>query len=450
MSLSIFIIVRNEEKHLERCLSSIRDSADEIIVVDTGSTDGTKEIAFRYGSQVYEYEWKNDFADARNYALSKCSKDWVLYIDADEELDKKSIPELKRLTAGKDKAAYYVKIISKNESIENEEVTDFIRLFRNTPEAKFSYRVHEQIIHSLNSAGYKILNSRIFVNHYGYNINKEDKKNKALRNINIMLEDHKKERTGVYAYYLGLSYKILEDYETAIIYLREALKSGALSKVQAYDVNSTLAYLYHGKGMENEAAGYIKLALETNPESPYTNYLASKIYLSFNRIEDAQKYCLIALNNNEKDGGDEAAIGRIEPEEIIYYGLSLGFFAKNGQTANYYLSKLDELYKVKFPDNFKERMITLIRLLTNNEIEKITADVLIKTMNRFNLNLIIGLSSRITDLNVMFTFIKEVLSNYNAITTADGNFETIYINTIKGLEEKRLFNKAEELRSLKK
>lgn len=88
MSLSLCMIVKNEENTLSRCLESVKDIVDEIILVDTGSTDSTVEIAESYGAKIFFYKWDNSFANARNYSLSKASKDWILIMDADDELVK--------------------------------------------------------------------------------------------------------------------------------------------------------------------------------------------------------------------------------------------------------------------------------------------------------------------------------------------------------------------------
>lgn len=86
-TFSLCMIVKNEEQVLKRCLDSIYDLVDEIIIVDTGSTDSTKEIAKRYTDKIYDFEWINDFSAARNYAFSKCTMDYIYVADADEYLD---------------------------------------------------------------------------------------------------------------------------------------------------------------------------------------------------------------------------------------------------------------------------------------------------------------------------------------------------------------------------
>lgn len=95
--ISLCMIVKNEEKNLENCLSAIAGYMDEIIIVDTGSVDRTKEISYRYTEKVYDYEWKDDFAAARNFSLSKASNEYVLVIDSDEFTESIDIITIKQL-----------------------------------------------------------------------------------------------------------------------------------------------------------------------------------------------------------------------------------------------------------------------------------------------------------------------------------------------------------------
>ena len=78
------MIVKNEEKHLAKCLSIAKPAVDEMIVVDTGSSDRTKDIAHAFGAKVYDFEWTGDFSEARNFSLSKAEGNWILVLDADE------------------------------------------------------------------------------------------------------------------------------------------------------------------------------------------------------------------------------------------------------------------------------------------------------------------------------------------------------------------------------
>lgn len=86
VTVSLCMIVKNEEEVLDRCLSSVRDLVDEIVIVDTGSTDDTKRIAHRYTDRVYDFEWIDDFSAARNYSFSLATQEYILWLDADDTL----------------------------------------------------------------------------------------------------------------------------------------------------------------------------------------------------------------------------------------------------------------------------------------------------------------------------------------------------------------------------
>ena len=97
MTVSLCMIVKNEENVLARCLDSFKELVDEIVIVDTGSTDRTKEIAARYTEKLYDFVWISDFAAARNFAFSKCSGDYIYSADADELIDAENVEKFKAL-----------------------------------------------------------------------------------------------------------------------------------------------------------------------------------------------------------------------------------------------------------------------------------------------------------------------------------------------------------------
>ena len=97
ITISLCMIVRNEEKGLARCLASVRDIVDEIVIVDTGSEDRTKEVAAEFGAVIYDFEWIDDFAAARNYSFSKATQDYILWLDADDTIPEEDQQRFKRL-----------------------------------------------------------------------------------------------------------------------------------------------------------------------------------------------------------------------------------------------------------------------------------------------------------------------------------------------------------------
>lgn len=96
-TLSLCMIVKDEEKVIARCLDSVKDLVDEIIIVDTGSTDKTKEIVSQYTNKIYDFEWCNDFSKARNFSFSKATKDYIMWLDADDIIEPNEREKFKML-----------------------------------------------------------------------------------------------------------------------------------------------------------------------------------------------------------------------------------------------------------------------------------------------------------------------------------------------------------------
>lgn len=143
--LSLCMIVKNERENLPRCLTSAKPYVQEMIVVDTGSDDGTPEIAANYGAKVSFFEWCDDFAAARNYAISQASGDWILVLDADEELIVELDNFIEKLTLKSDVLAYLVGIHQVHDCEENVTVEYSVKLFRNISSLRYVYRYHEQL-----------------------------------------------------------------------------------------------------------------------------------------------------------------------------------------------------------------------------------------------------------------------------------------------------------------
>ncbi|KIX13490.1 tetratricopeptide repeat-containing glycosyltransferase family 2 protein [Dethiosulfatarculus sandiegensis] len=178
--LSLVVIAKNEEKDLPRALDSARAYVDEIILVDTGSTDRTVEIAEAYGSRVYHHPWQNDFSLHRNQALAYATCDWVLQLDADEALDQATAIELPALMADKRYNGYMVEI---QNLFTNGEKTIFQwpRLFRNRINARYYRKVHNQV-----EIPGRIGQSRLVLFHYGYSGDNSTLKAKQARRVPMM------------------------------------------------------------------------------------------------------------------------------------------------------------------------------------------------------------------------------------------------------------------------
>lgn len=194
--LSVGMIVKNEENHLENCLSALKKLLDnvpsELIIVDTGSTDKTKEIALKYTDKVYDFQWCNDFAAARNYGLEKAKGKWFMFVDADEYLDEDCeemikffhLPELMD-TYNSASFTLVNYVHGKKKSVDQFYAPRLVKMNENV---KFEGSIHESLPQP-NPHG--IFSTKF--HHYGYAYaTKEDREKKAERNLKPLYEEYKK------------------------------------------------------------------------------------------------------------------------------------------------------------------------------------------------------------------------------------------------------------------
>lgn len=229
--LSACLIVKNEESNLDRCLSSIKNIVDEIIIVDTGSTDKTKEIAIKYTDKIYDFTWNDSFADARNYSVSKATGDWIIVLDADEELEKGKREDFDKLiNISMDKPInYQVRIKNIIYKDKNEELEHFMcRLFPKSPDIFFEGVIHEYLKHTKNDM-ISVLTENIVIRHHGYEKSLPNSEAKLQRNIDLLkkLENTQDDKTLAY-YHSAVTYIAAKKFDLALEYLdkwkKEALK----------------------------------------------------------------------------------------------------------------------------------------------------------------------------------------------------------------------------------
>ena len=214
--ISLCMIVKDEEKNLKRCLESVKDVVDEIIIIDTGSSDNTKSIARKYTPKVFSFDWNGSFADARNESLSYATGDWILIMDADEVLasgSRQTLLELANVPLSRP-VAYQVKV--RNAIAEGEGVEHFVaRLFPNNFEIKFRGSIHEFLETDKNLLN--VTTERIVLDHYGYNKETIDDKDKINRNVDSLKKELEKDPDSpFYLYHLGLTYRVAGKHKEAI------------------------------------------------------------------------------------------------------------------------------------------------------------------------------------------------------------------------------------------
>ena len=171
--LSVCLIARNEEKSLPRALASVRGIADEVVVVDTGSTDRTAEIAKQSGAVVCHFPWCDDFSAARNVAIDHAKGDWIFWLDADEELLSESFDELRSNLARADALGFFIR----RQDLKRADQLDFftvmwqLRLFRRRADLRFLGRCHpdfRNLAEVETKTGTVIQHSAVTIRHYGY------------------------------------------------------------------------------------------------------------------------------------------------------------------------------------------------------------------------------------------------------------------------------------------
>lgn len=237
--LSICLIAKNEENCIVNCLQSLKplcEAGAEIVVVDTGSTDRTKQIAGLYTDKLYDFTWIDDFAAARNFAASKATNDWIMAIDCDESvLWPKSSSEVSALVSELNAlpidTAGMLTNISKNAQDSN--VSDHLARIYNKTVYQYKGIIHEQLFMRNGGAPhYKLLS--LTLRHDGY----EDParmQEKAARNLTLLLKEYDRNPNDDYTLFqIAQSYRALTKYEQALIYFEKAL---------ALDINPELDYV---------------------------------------------------------------------------------------------------------------------------------------------------------------------------------------------------------------
>lgn len=227
MKISQAMIVKNEEKNIERALSWGKGVVSEQIVVDTGSTDRTVEIAKKMGAEVYFFPWQDDFSLAKNFAISKCRYPWIAMLDADESFSEQDAKKMKDYIAlvEKDPKVHGLRTaiadIDPNGQVVSLDST--VRLFRNREDIRYRRAIHEQLCLT-NGEDFRPANcgNNLTVLHTGYQAEALSKKLKENRNINLLQRELEKnpEEFDLYVY-LGMEYAFRKMWREAITQYRK-------------------------------------------------------------------------------------------------------------------------------------------------------------------------------------------------------------------------------------
>jgi glycosyltransferase involved in cell wall biosynthesis len=365
------MIVKNEERYLDDCLESLRPLHAEIIVLDTGSTDRTKEIALAHEAQLFEKPWNNNFSDARNFALSKAKGRWILYIDADERLTPESVPLLSSICQLDEHLGIYCTLQSVDNSGGRPNIMKYIRLFHGHPEIRFTGRVHEQIYGSLLQQGYRFIDSDIRLLHVGYDISADKLAEKAERNLSLLLHDYEEKPEGYTAFQIASSYAIMKQKENAITYFNRCLGDPDLTPHYRAHANRFLAASALEKGQLPQAQQFINEALKANNFAPLVNIIAGKIAFQSADLQTGFDFLRKGYVNNKNliEGKTVSPFDiMVDIDELVLQGISSAVQYRNKDEFNFYLGEFEK----RNPDagsSVKKEITILHKLFENMKLK---------------------------------------------------------------------------------
>jgi len=230
LPITVCIIAKNEEKHIEECLKHLKKYDLEVIVTDTGSTDRTKEIAQKYADKVVDFEWIDDFAAARNYGVSFASNNWILAIDCDEYVNSIDVQALRVMMQRYPRNIGMIRI--KNLVPEKDGrlgyVSDDVPRMYNKNFYHYEFPIHEQIRFKDPTKSDDEMNAFVIpmeVIHHGYALTGEDMKKKQQRNLNLLRKAIEMNPEDGYNYFqMGQSYFVLGDINQAVESYENAMR----------------------------------------------------------------------------------------------------------------------------------------------------------------------------------------------------------------------------------
>jgi len=341
--LSLCMIVKNEEKVLKRCLDSVYGIVDEIVIVDTGSTDSTKEIALKYVDQVYEFEWTNSFADARNYAQKRANGEWILVLDADEYVDRESLQQLITIlkNSKEDIDGYDVTIYNfmgtYGERVLQHNST---RIYRNAPNISYYRSIHEQLKKE-GEEGLITESIPFIIYHSGYMVQTVKEKNKHDRNAPLLEKELSSSESGFDYFNLANEYISKAEVEEALKYYLKAYKlkpDFRFNWVSMCVVQIILCLKYLERF--HDALNVISDAENIYSETPDFKYLRGEIYYLQHRYDDALEVLTELVNNKHKYQRFIKSIEYLEYDPHILLGHIYKYKGNLQEAVHHYTSAL--------------------------------------------------------------------------------------------------------------
>ncbi|GBE28870.1 SPBc2 prophage-derived glycosyltransferase SunS [bacterium BMS3Bbin03] len=427
--ISICMIVKNEKAHLPACLESLKGLDAELIIVDTGSTDGTVQIAKDYGAKVFYFPWNNNFSDARNESLKHAASRWILWLDADDIVPGSEHEKIRKLAQQEPNKGF--SFILRNQGIDDSRCYQ-LRMFPNRPNIRFEGAVHEQVARTLDRLKIPIEMSDVMVIHTGYSSVQVvmDKKNKYIRMMSSWLQEHPEDCLIRYQYAMTLH--TIDRHRDATEAFEVFFKN---SKCLNQDRNILFYSLiltgrsYLNLGNFPKALHHLLEAEKLDSESDFLKVSLAEIYTN--------------LNNMEKALQELESIGDLTHPKISFIPLDYGIlhFAQNTlfasnliklnrlEQAQEYLKKAEQLKPERaeiayYWGEWYERSGDLNKALSfyKEAIEK-SPDTFLYHFKKGNLHLAMGDASH---SKKEYEICQQLIPNTREILTNLGILERLY------------------------
>jgi glycosyltransferase involved in cell wall biosynthesis len=280
------MIVKNEEDMLSRCLESVKHIVDEMIIVDTGSTDSTVKIAESFGAKVFYYKWDNSFSNARNFSMEKATKEWILIMDADDQFVKEDTNKLLNLINNKrnNTNAYFFETLCYSGDNPNSNIVMNlnIRLIKNGKDYKFVGNIHEQIMPGPEdmSRPDAMKNEKIRFYHYGYLNDVIKKKDKRNRNMNLIKKELEQNPNNPFMQFnMGNEFYALGKYSEALKYYMSSYDN--INRLEPFISKLILRIVSCNEILNNvnDEFKFINLGLKHYPEFTDLQFLKANAFL---------------------------------------------------------------------------------------------------------------------------------------------------------------------------
>ncbi|MGB9767199.1 MAG: tetratricopeptide repeat-containing glycosyltransferase family 2 protein [Sulfurihydrogenibium sp.] len=382
--VSACIIAKNEEHNLPRLLESIKGKFDEIVLVDTGSTDKTVDIAKQYGAKVYYREWQG-FADARQYAVDMATGDWIWFFDADCELEEEEYQKFKRilLTVNDNPTIEGIGVVYKNLGPNGQvkALSSTVHIHRKHPDLVWEGKIHERVVNKKTDT-ITIPPYRVSVLHYGY-ADFQTQMCKAKRNLKLIFEELRNMKSKDYHYYIYVFY-IVQSYNALSLsdkkYLKKSLRhiSSFLNYADNIPNTSTFKkhfYVYAGRifaqlEKDDEAVEILEKALNIDQFYPDYNYLLFVIYKNKKDLEKAIEYginYLVSLDKNTNTYGfiSDSLINKNKVIEELYQKII------SSENKEKFEEEIKTLWKTYKGENIGRLLFRILENKNPKESEKI-------------------------------------------------------------------------------